>query len=119
MYSNNLGVDINKLLEAILTLLAIQFLGGDFNCPSELWDPLHRGSSTKANNLFEASSFIGLMRVILVIGGYIFFPGDLNYLLSVLDLIFSPGGYGDISIRDKGLSNNAPILFLFAINGAP
>src|SRR5215469_17893162 len=104
IYSNNLGTGILHLLDAIPKLLYIQFLGGDFNCPSELWDLLHRGSSTKANKLLEASSLLGLSRAIPAVGGYTFFPGNLDLRPSILDLVFSPGGYSDITIRDRSTS---------------
>src|SRR5215469_7093540 len=119
IYSNNLGTGILHLLDAIPKLLYIHYLGGDFNCPSELWDPLHRGSSTKANNLLEASSMLGLTRAIPAVGSYTFFPGNLDLRPSVLDLVFSPGGYGEVIIGDKATSDHAPVLFSFALEIAP
>ncbi|KAF5327173.1 hypothetical protein D9619_004620 [Psilocybe cf. subviscida] len=91
VYSDSEFTAIKLLAERADTLPQFQYMVGDFNCHSSLWDPVPRAANVAASHwLLNAAQTIVLELDPVSSPGPTHIPRDASKHPSVIDLVFLP-----------------------------
>ncbi|KXN82183.1 hypothetical protein AN958_02952 [Leucoagaricus sp. SymC.cos] len=120
VYSDDTHTAINLLSREVDALPAFIYMGGDFNCHSEVWDPSHTSHPLIAQCLLEFASDIGLEWARPSNPGLTHIPHNPDLASSVIDLVFT----GPLSVQSnlprldldcRGPSDHVPLSTLIPI----
>jgi hypothetical protein len=102
---------INLLSAVAADLPEIGYMGGDFNCPSPLWDDTITNHNSSANRLYDLADLMRLEVQRDAIGSPTHFPFN-GGRPSIIDLAFLPEGdtKSSFSVGERGPSDHAPLL---------
>ncbi|KXN81727.1 hypothetical protein AN958_03786 [Leucoagaricus sp. SymC.cos] len=89
VYSDNAHMAINLLAWEVNQLSAFIYMGGDFNCHSEIWDPSRSLHPLVAWHLLELASDVGLEWARPSNPGLTHIPHNPDLAGSVIDLVFT------------------------------
>ncbi|KAF5309958.1 hypothetical protein D9619_010442 [Psilocybe cf. subviscida] len=91
VYSDSEFTAIRLLSDHADTLPLFQYMGGDFNCHSSVWDPVPRAPNVAASHwLLQAAAEIGLELATVANPGPTHIPRDVTKRPLVIDLVFLP-----------------------------
>ncbi|KXN86855.1 hypothetical protein AN958_09435 [Leucoagaricus sp. SymC.cos] len=89
IYLDNTHTVINLLTQEVDMLPAFIYMGGDFNCHSEVWDPSCTSHPLIAQHLMELASDVGLEWACPFNPRLTHIPHNLDLASSVIDLVFT------------------------------
>ncbi|KXN83319.1 hypothetical protein AN958_01590 [Leucoagaricus sp. SymC.cos] len=121
VYLDNAHTAINLLAWEIDMLPAFIYMGGDFNCHSEVWDPSCTSHPLVAQHLMELASDIGLEWACPSNPKLTHIPHNPDLASSVIDLVFtapsaSASDLPRLDLDHCGPSDHVPISTLLPIS---
>ncbi|KXN89369.1 hypothetical protein AN958_05702 [Leucoagaricus sp. SymC.cos] len=121
VYSNDTHMVINLLAREVNQLPAFIYIGGDFNCHSEVWDPSCMLHPLVAQHLLELASDVGLEWAQPSNPGLTHILHNPNLARSVIDLIFiapliSVSDLPQLDLDQHGPLDHVPISTLLPLS---